>query len=132
MTLEILLTIGGIFHLAFLVFHLLFWKLFKWDSQLKKLHPVNKGAMQAMNIILIAIFALFAMLSLGFQQELLNTKLGYVLIICIAALWLLRTLIQIPLFTLKATTSKIFFITTLVGTSIYTYLALALNSKELL
>lgn len=127
MTLETLLTVGGVFHIAFLVFHLMFWKLFKWETQLTKLHPVNKGAMQAMNIILIAIFALFAGLSLGFQEELLNTKLGYILIVSIAVIWLLRTLIQIPLFSLKAAASKVFFITTLLGASIYSYIALALS-----
>ncbi len=126
MTLEILLTIGGIFHLAFLLFHLMFWKLFKWNTQLEKLHPINKGAMQAMNIILIAVFAIFAAISLGFQQELLNTDLGFFLIASIAAVWLLRSIIQIPLFTLKAIASKVFFITTLIGASIYTYIALAL------
>ncbi len=127
MKLEILLTLGGIFHIAFAVFHLLFWKLFKWESQLAKLHPINKGAMVAMNIVLIAIFVLFAILSLGFQEALLNSSLGYALIVSIAAIWLLRSIIQIPLFTLKANASKVFFITTLIGSGIYTYIAWALK-----
>ena len=129
MTLETLLTIGGIFHLVFLLFHLMFWKLFKWESQLKKLHPINKGAMQAMNMILIAIFAIFAAISLGFQKELLTSRLGFFLIVSIASVWLLRTIIQIPLFTLQAAASKVFFITTLIGASIYAYIGLALYKQ---
>ncbi|NVK21356.1 MAG: hypothetical protein HWD86_02455 [Kangiellaceae bacterium] len=129
MTLETLLTIGGIFHLVFLLFHLMFWKLFKWESQLKKLHPINKGAMRAMNIILIAIFAIFAVISLGFQEELLTSRLGFFLIVSIASVWLLRTIIQIPLFTLQAVASKVFFITTLIGASIYAYIGLALYKQ---
>lgn len=129
MSLEALLTFGGFFHIAYMVFHLLFWKLFRWKEQLAKLHPINQGAMQAMNIVLIAIFMLFALVSLFFQDELLNSKLGHFLITSIAIIWLIRTCIQIPLFTLKATASKVFFITTLTGAGIYSYIALLLNIK---
>lgn len=122
---ETLLTIGGIFHIALAIFHLMFWRLFAWKRQLAKLQSVNRGAMQAMNIALIFIFAFFATLSLAYQQALLTSQLGQFILISIAALWFIRALIQIPLFGLMALASKIFFITVLMGSGIYTYIAYA-------
>jgi len=34
---ESLLIVGGFYNLVFAIFHLLFWKIFKWDSELSKL-----------------------------------------------------------------------------------------------
>ncbi len=97
MKLEILLIIGGVFHIAFAVFHLLFWKLFKWESQLAKLHPINKAAMQAMNIALIVIFLFFAYLSFFLQDE-LKSELGIYILGFISFFWLVRTIVQFNLF----------------------------------
>ena len=40
-----LLYIGGSITACFVVFHLLFWNLFNWQTELIKLSPIDKGIM---------------------------------------------------------------------------------------
>ncbi len=41
------------FNVALALFHLGFWRLFRWREELPKLHPVNRGVMQALNLMLL-------------------------------------------------------------------------------
>ncbi|HHL32405.1 MAG TPA: hypothetical protein ENJ41_07440, partial [Oceanospirillales bacterium] len=77
---EKLLIIGTIYHLAFVVFHLLFWKLFDWVQDLKKLSPINKSVMQILNLRLIFVFLIFAYICYFNSTEMLDSKLGSTLL----------------------------------------------------
>ncbi len=103
-----LLIAGAILLLALTVFHGLFWRLFDWKRQLAKLHPVNQGAVQAMNIVLMLIFAFFAVLSFFFQTELLNTRLGNFILVFITMMFFIRAYLQVRLFSMKPIASKVF------------------------
>jgi len=50
---ELLIWAGGLFHLAFVVFHLLFRKLFRWDTELAKLTSLNRAVVPVLNISLV-------------------------------------------------------------------------------
>lgn len=55
-----LIIIGGIYCLAFAFFHLAFWRLFDWKSELPKLNSINRGVLQVLNIRLTYVFFVIA------------------------------------------------------------------------
>ncbi|HEX7047134.1 MAG TPA: hypothetical protein VF275_06155 [Gammaproteobacteria bacterium] len=83
---------GGVFHLAFAVFHLGFWKLFKWDEQLPRLGVINRNVMQILNLCLTFVFFAFAWISFVHAEALLGTALGDALLGVIALFWILRAI----------------------------------------
>lgn len=114
-----LIFIGGIFNLLFALFHLLFWKLFKWKDELNSISFINKNIMQVLNLCLIFVFLIFSYISIFHTSEMLNSKLGISLTSCISLFWFLRSLEQIILFKLKTTISWILLILFIIGTFIY-------------
>jgi len=116
---EILIISGGIFNIAFAVFHLLFWKIFDWQSDLRNLTFINRNIMQILNLCLTFTFLIFAYLSLFHTEELLSTSLGHSILVLISIFWLLRALEQVWFFTLKKSVSIAFFVFFLFGATIY-------------
>lgn len=114
-----LLFIGGIYHVAFAVFHLSFWKLFGWKSDLAKLNRINRSIMQILNLRLIFVFLIFAAVSLFYADELLETRIGKFLLTGISLFWLARAVEQIVFFGLKQIASLLLFVAFLIGTIIY-------------
>ncbi len=97
-----LLVMGaGLYHLGFAVFHLFFARLFRWETQLAKLHPVNRGVMQAMNVFLTVALALFAYLLLRYPELLLTEQTGRMLLFGIGLTWFVRAAIHPKLFGLR-------------------------------
>ena len=41
---------GGIFCICFALFHLAFWKLFRWETELAKLTSLNRAVVQVLNL----------------------------------------------------------------------------------
>jgi len=91
---ETLIFICGLYNIAFALFHSGFWKLWKWDSELKKLTIVNGGIMQILNIQIIYYFIFTAVICFAFPTELLSTKLGNWFLIGTSAFWFIRTIQQ--------------------------------------
>lgn len=118
-----LLYIGAFLHIGLALFHVSFWKVFAWDRQLTKLNPVNKGAMQAMNLALILLFFFFAFISIFFQSELLSSNLGMVLLGFISFFWLVRFFAQYAFFKVEGVYTYIFLITCLALFIIYGFVA---------
>ncbi len=84
----------GLYSLAFAIFHIGFWKIFKWDSDLQKLSFANKGIIQISNVQLIFYFLFTAFICFAFPTELLNTKLGNIFLVANSLFWLIRTIQQ--------------------------------------
>jgi len=114
-----LIFIGGFFHFGFVVFHLFFWKIFKWKKDLKSLLPVNRAVMQIMNICLIFMFFLIGSISLFHSNELLTENLGRVFLISVSGFWFLRLILQFIYFGLRKSLSVILSILFLIGSVIY-------------
>ena len=110
---------GGVYHVGLIIFHLFFWKLFRWQEELSKISFINRAVMQVMNISLIFIFFIFAYLSLFHTVELLATSTGRTLLILISLFWLLRALQQILFFGLKSRISVFFTLVFFGGFIIY-------------
>jgi hypothetical protein len=66
---EILIIAGGIHMLTLVVFHLLFWRIFKWPETLSSLNKINKSTIQVLNISITFIFAIFAYISLAYTGD---------------------------------------------------------------
>jgi len=116
---ETLVVAGGVFAAAFAVFHLFFWKLFRWKTELATLTSLNRAIVQVLNLCLTFVFVVFAYLSLMHSVELLATELGRSLLFLIAAFWYLRAVEQVLFFGLRRPLSIAFFVIFLVGGSLY-------------
>lgn len=116
---ETLVVICGLYNLAFALFHFGFWKMFRWDSQLKKLSFANRGIMQILNIQISYYFIWSAIICFVFPTELLTTTLGKWFLLGNSLFWLLRTLQQIIF--LRANHYKIHLLTFifLIGTILF-------------
>lgn len=62
---KVLLIVGGVLNLLFVVFHASFWRFkgLNWRVELPRTNPVNRGAIQVMNLMLMYVFVAFAAMS---------------------------------------------------------------------
>lgn len=116
---ETLLAIGALYHFAFALFHLAFWKLFRWREELAKLSRVNRGVMQILNLRITYLACVFAALSWWFPRELAESSIGRYMLAAIALFWATRAAEQIGFFGLKNPISLGFFAVFVAGALIY-------------
>ena len=98
---ETLIKLGGIYNIILVVFHLLFWRIFNWNDDLRSLSFLNKQTMQVLNLSLTIVFVIFAYISLVHTNELLVTPIGKSLLFSMALLWFARTAMQAVFYKLK-------------------------------
>ena len=84
----------GLYSLGFAIFHIFFWKVFNWKSDLKKLSIVNRGIMQILNVCLMYFFLFSAFICFFYADELIKTPLGKSSLIALSLFWLLRSIQQ--------------------------------------
>lgn len=114
-----LLMIGGFYNLGFAIFHLFFWKIFRWKEDLASLTRVNHAIMQVLNLCLTFVFFMMAYVSIVFRTELSGTELGRTLSLSFAAFWFLRMIEQIIFFGLRHKVSSILTVMFLGGSFLY-------------
>lgn len=114
-----ILFICGFYNIAFALFHTGFWKIFHWNTELKKLSFANKAIMQILNIQIIYYFVFTAVICFAFSTELLTTKFGNWFLMGTSLFWLIRTIQQFIF--LKANHYKIHLLTFifLIGTILF-------------
>jgi hypothetical protein len=116
---EILIILGGVYTVALIIFHLLFWRIFNWPKTLEVLNHINKSTIQVLNISITFIFFIFAYISFAHTSELLNTQLGKSLLVLISCLWLFRAGQQIIFYKFKYKASIGLTIYFLIGAFLY-------------
>ena len=116
---ETVIIIGGIYNLAFVLFHLMFWRLFRWKEDLASLTRINRAIMQVINLCLTFVFLAFAYISLFYATELLSTSLGKTLLVLIFIFWILRAVEQIVFFGLRKKISVTLLVVFVFGALIY-------------
>ena len=84
----------GFYNLLFAVFHLLFWRLFKWNKEVQKLSFANRGIIQILNIQIIYYFVAVAIVCFCFTNELLTTNLGKFFLLSNSLFWAIRLVQQ--------------------------------------
>lgn len=103
--------ICGFYNIGFAIFHISFWKMFKWGTDLKKLSFANKAVMQLLNIQIMYYFAFVAFICFALPTELLTTKLGNYFLLGNSLFWLVRTIQQFVF--LRVNHYKIHILTTI-------------------
>jgi len=84
----------GLHSLGFAIFHMFFWKIFKWDTDLKNVSKPNKAIIQIANLRLIYIFLFFSFVCFFFTEDLYSTGLGKAFLIGVSLFWIGRTVEQ--------------------------------------
>jgi len=122
---EMLVKAGGVYTFALVVFHLCFWRLFRWKTDLRRLSELNRAVMQVLNVSLTLVFVIFSSISLVHTEELLTTSLGRSLLVLMAFFWLARSVQQAVFFGVREWRSVAFLLYFLAGTVLYAIPAVA-------
>ena len=109
----------GIYNMLFALFHLFFWKIFKWESELKKLHFSNRAIMQILNLRITYVFLFMSFIYFYCAQEIVTSELGYVIIAGMGIFWLGRTIEQFVFFNFKSKRVNMLTVVFLLGTIIH-------------
>ncbi|MCG6191922.1 hypothetical protein LFX25_01525 [Leptospira sp. FAT2] len=81
------LVMGTIHSLGFAVFHVLFWKIFRWKEDLKRVSFASRAILQIANLRLIYLFLFMAGITFFFSAELLSSSLGKWILIGFSVFW---------------------------------------------
>ena len=111
--------IGGVYNLGFAIFHLMFWRLFRWKRDLSSLTFINRSVMQILNLCLTFVFLLMAYISFFNTSELIQTNLGKTLLVGFSLFWFLRMIEQIIFFGIRNLISIALTLVFLFGCVIY-------------
>jgi len=115
----IILKICGFYNLAFAIFHILFWKIFKWNDDLKKSSISTRAIIQILNIRLIYVFILMSIIYLFYSDQLIETQIGFFLLIGFLGFWIGRTIEQFIFLRVKSKMVTILTITFIIGIVIH-------------
>jgi hypothetical protein len=83
----------GLYHLGFALFHLGFWRLFRWKEELGRLGHLNRAIVQTLNLCITYFAFGIAVLALGFPAA-----MSPALLAMLAGFWLLRAVEQVVFF----------------------------------
>lgn len=112
---------GGVFHLAIAIFHIFFWRIFRWKEDLASLTHINRAIVQILNLCLTFVFFAAAYISFFHASELLSTPLGRTILASIALFWILRLILQSVFFSARHGISILFILLFLIGASLYLF-----------
>jgi hypothetical protein len=116
---NILLLTGGLYSLAFAVFHMLFWRVFRWKADLQRLIPVNRAIIQVLNLRLIYVFLVMGLATVLFPVALLSTELGMFILGAESLFWFMRAIEQIIFFGMHSVASIALFWVFLIGSGLF-------------
>jgi hypothetical protein len=116
---NILLLTGGLYSLAFAVFHMLFWRVFRWKADLQRLIPVNRAIIQVLNLRLIYVFLVVGLATVLFPVALLSTEFGMFILGAVSLFWFMRAIEQIIFFGLHSVASIALFWVFLIGSGLF-------------
>lgn len=97
---------AGVYNLCIAVFHLMFWRLFRWREQLPRLSVVNGAIMQVLNLCLTLVFVFFAWLQLAHTDDIVGSPLARPLTIFMAVFWIVRSIEQPVFFPMRPLASR--------------------------
>nr|WP_295374948.1 hypothetical protein [Pseudoxanthomonas sp.] len=89
-----LVRLAGVHSLGFALFHLAFWKLFRWHDELAKVGFATRAITQILNLRLIYLFLGVGAACFVFTGELQDSGLGRALLAFMALFWAGRTVEQ--------------------------------------
>ncbi|MGH8082586.1 MAG: hypothetical protein ACREP7_18565 [Lysobacter sp.] len=94
MTANTWILLGALHSLAFAIFHMAFWKLFRWRETLRTATVADRAILQILNLRLIYVFLGIAALCFAFTEQLHSTALGRAVLLGMSLFWVGRTIEQ--------------------------------------
>jgi hypothetical protein len=91
---RIIVLLCGLHSAAFGIFHLLFWRIFRWKADLRGHSDSSRAIIQILNLRIIYVFFAVAALCFAFPSELIGTALGRAVLGGMALFWVGRTIEQ--------------------------------------
>ncbi|MBN1153965.1 hypothetical protein JXB12_03510 [candidate division KSB1 bacterium] len=116
---RILLIAGALYHFAFALYHVKFWNIFQWNTNLKKSGEVNRGITQVLNLCMIYVFIIVGIISLIFPNDLCLMRLGHFILGAVSLFWFIRALEQVIFFKLSHKLSRLLFFLFIIGGMLY-------------
>jgi len=98
MSVTILLYLGGIYHLGWAVFDMLWPKLFNWKTTLAPLDDFNRAVLYISGRLLVLLYLFLAWVSFYYGGELLRTNLGKTILLFVVVYWGYRAVMQVQFF----------------------------------
>lgn len=99
---ELLIKLGGVFHLICASFHIIFPAMFKWKEILRNLPDSNKKILKESlyisNICILLFWLILAYIPFFYSNDMLTTQMGNALLTCIVIKWSIRIFILHPIF----------------------------------
>lgn len=86
----VLFKIAGVMNLLFLLFHLPFYWMFRWEQALSVLSPDNRYIMLTFNIIANVLLLYFTFILLRYSRKLLVNEVGKAFLLLVSAFYLIR------------------------------------------
>ena len=109
------------------VFHLGFWRLFRWPQSLGDLNSVNRGTLYTMNWTLTYLFGLVGFIFLRTDQAAAHAGTVSWLLYGMSGFFLMRALVHPFYFRLKNPLSLAIFIIALLGSALHLVAARSLS-----
>lgn len=102
---------AGVYNIGFAVFHLFFWRLFRWAEELPRLGRVNQGIVPVLNLALTFMFIMVGTLML--------VAPSVELLAGMTLFWIFRATLQPLYFGLRQRASAAIFILFLAGIALH-------------
>ncbi len=118
-TTKLLIYSCGLYSFTFAIFHLLFWRLFDWKNDLKKLTVANRAIIQIANLRLIYFFLLVGLICFLFPTDLISTSFGKFFLAGISLFWLGRTIEQFIFLRVKHKAVHLLTVIFIIGTILF-------------
>jgi hypothetical protein len=90
----VLLALCAAHSFALAVFHLMFWRLFRWREELPRMSVPNRAILPILNLRLTYVFIGVGALCIAFPRDLVGTPLGRAIMLGMAGFWLCRLIEQ--------------------------------------
>lgn len=110
---------AGLFDVGIGLFHLGFWRLFRWREQLPRLSALNAAVMQALNVSLTLLAFILGGLLVAHAAELPHIALGRELLVLMAGFWIARAVQQAVFFRLRHARSVGFALLCVLGAALH-------------
>jgi hypothetical protein len=80
----------ALYQLYFAVFHLRFWKRYRWDFDLRHASDFTRKIVRMLSLVLALQLASYALILLWFREDIASTPIGIAVLLQIAAFWAAR------------------------------------------
>lgn len=114
-----LVSASGWFDIALALFHVAFWRLFKWPASLSGMGQVNRGILYLLNGAIIYLFLLMGVVLLCCGADPGGEDIIRALLGSMGLFWLLRAAAQAPFFGLRHPASLVLFSVFLAGAAVH-------------